>query len=91
MSAIVTYPTTDNLHADTSKITLDKILQALNGGAGGSGGGGTGTTEVYFGVGDPNGAQTATRPAIFYSADGAVWHKMNAGNNNTGWVQIIAP
>lgn len=57
-------------------------------GDGGDGGGGA--TEVYFGTGDPNGVQTATRPAIFYSADGALWHKTTVGNTNTGWLQIIA-
>lgn len=35
MSAIITYSDTENRHADSKKITLDKILQALNGGAGG--------------------------------------------------------
>lgn len=40
MSAIVSYPDTENRHADTKKIALDKILQALNSGAGGGGAGG---------------------------------------------------
>lgn len=40
MSAIITYPDTENRQADTSKITLDKILQAINEGGGGGGGGG---------------------------------------------------
>lgn len=38
MSAIITYPSTANRKADSSKITLDKILQADNGGGSGSGG-----------------------------------------------------
>lgn len=40
MPALITYPDTENRYHDTSKITLDKILQALNGGAGGGGGAG---------------------------------------------------
>lgn len=31
MSAIVTYPTTDTLWSDTSKVTWDKILQESTG------------------------------------------------------------
>lgn len=54
-----------------------------------SGGGGGGATEVYFGSGDPNGAQTATRPAIFYDADGAIWIKTGVGSSNTGWEQRL--
>jgi hypothetical protein len=53
-------------------------------------GGGGGTTQVYFGTGDPNGVQTATRPAIFYSADGSLWQKTNSGSNNTGWLQVLS-
>lgn len=51
--------------------------------------GGGGATEVYFGTGDPNGAQTATRPAIFYDADGAIWIKTDSGSSNTGWEQKL--
>lgn len=53
-------------------------------------GGGGGATEVYFGTGDPNGVQTATRPALFYTAAGDVWVKTGAGTTNTGWEQLIA-
>lgn len=44
MSAIITYPDTENRQADTSKITLDKILQAINEGGGGSG---SGSAQMY--------------------------------------------
>lgn len=37
MSGLVTYPSTDPQFHDTEKYSLDKILQALNGGAGGGG------------------------------------------------------
>lgn len=48
MPALITYSDTQNRFHDTSKITLDKILQALNGGAGG--GGGSGATLEGFGA-----------------------------------------
>jgi hypothetical protein len=47
-------------------------------------------TQVFFGVGDPNGVQTATKPAIFYTALGALWYKTGDGTNNTGWELSIA-
>ena len=72
---------------DSRWFILQRILGAT---VDGGGGGGGGSTEVFFGSGDPNGVQTATRPAIFYSADGALWTKTNAGSNNTGWVTIVA-
>jgi hypothetical protein len=50
----------------------------------------TGVPEVYFGVGDPNGVQTATRPALFYTALGAMWFKTGTGTNDTGWELSIA-
>lgn len=53
MSARVTYPDTFNRFADTRKITLDKILQALNNGAGGGGGGG-GSGNTFSGFGPPS-------------------------------------
>lgn len=64
------------------------ILQLL---CDGGGGGGGGSTEVYFVAGDPNGVQTATRPAIAYSATGGLWLKTNAGTNNTGWFEHTVP
>ena len=42
-------------------------------------------TQVFFVTGDPNGVQTATRPAVAYDATGAFWEKTGAGTNNTGW------
>jgi len=56
------------------------------------GGGGGGTTELYYSATDvtPNAAVTATRPAIYYTAQGSVWVKTGAGATNTGWEQIIA-
>lgn len=48
MSAIVTYPDTLNRWADTSKITLDKILQATNSGGGGGGGSGAPTDATFI-------------------------------------------
>jgi len=47
-------------------------------------------TQVFFGVGDPNGVQTATRPAIFYTALGALWYKTGDGTSSTGWELSIA-
>lgn len=65
MSAIVTYADTSNMFADTSKITLDKINQGINGssatGGGGAGGGGSGTQQVFTGASPP---ATPTNPAI---------------------------
>ena len=52
-------------------------------------GGGGGTTQVFFGTGDPNGSVTATRPAVFYDALGNVWSKTSSGSSNTGWDRII--
>lgn len=81
MSAIVTYPTTENLHADTSKITLDKILQALNGGAGGGSGGGGATTScgcVIQGSGAPVAAPTTpTIPYVYTDLDTGVVYTWN--------------
>jgi hypothetical protein len=51
---------------------------------------GGGVTQVFFGVGDPNGVQTATRPAIFYTAAGALWYKTGDGTSDTGWELSIA-
>lgn len=61
MSAIITYPDTELRHADTSKIVLDKILQALNNGAGcgGSGGGGGGAVATCGCVIQGSGVPTA--------------------------------
>lgn len=50
MGALITYSDTEPRWHDTSKITLDKILQALNDGAGG---GGSGTTGLLDGFGAP--------------------------------------
>ncbi len=47
MSAQTIYPDTLPRFADTSKITLDKILQSLNAGGGG-GGGGAPTNATYI-------------------------------------------
>lgn len=44
---------------------------------------------LYFITGNPNGVTTATRPAIAYDANGAVWLKTNAGANSTGWEQRL--
>lgn len=38
---------------------------------------------------DPNGAITATRPAVAYDDAGALWVKTNSGSNNTGWVKLL--
>lgn len=50
----------------------------------------SGKAQVYFCDGDPNGRITAIRPALCYTPSGGVWLKTNSGNNNTGWVKIIA-
>jgi len=69
---------------DSEEITLQKILQTGGGGSGGTG-------SVYYGTwADPNGNQSATRPAFYYNDIGGVWEKTGAGTNNTGWTQIIA-
>lgn len=71
MSARVTYPDTFNRQADSSKITLDKILQAIN--AGGGGGGGAAQMYEYTGT-DPtsDGITPASQdqPAIAYKRTG---------------------
>jgi len=51
---------------------------------------GGGVTQVFFGVGDPNGVQSAIKPAIFYTALGALWYKTGDGYNDTGWELSIA-
>lgn len=53
MPALITYPDTYPRFHDTRKITLDKILQALNNGAGGGGGGGA--SGLFSGFGPPSG------------------------------------
>jgi hypothetical protein len=47
------------------------------------------TTEIYWISGDPNGVQSATRPAMAYSVTGSVWIKTGSGTNNTGWELIV--
>jgi len=44
-------------------------------------------TQVFVVTGNPNGVQTATRPAIAYTLTGNLWIKTGAGTNNTGWEQ----
>lgn len=70
---------------DSEEITLQKLLQETVAGGSTLGSGG-----VYYGASeDPNGVTTATRPAVYYSDEGAVWVKTNTGNNATGWNQIV--
>ena len=53
MIAVITYPTTAPQWADTTFITLQKLLQATIAGGGG-GGGGTASQIVYYTTTDPN-------------------------------------
>lgn len=46
-------------------------------------------SSVFYYNGDPNNVITATRPAICYAADGAIWLKTGAGTTNTGWEQLV--
>lgn len=48
-----------------------------------------GTEQLSFITGNPNGATTATRPALAYDAAGAFWVKTGSGSTNTGWEQRI--
>lgn len=76
MPALITYPDTENRYHDTSKITLDKILQALNGGAGG-GGAGTGTLSgagaPAAGTGDNGDIYIDLTNRDMYVKIGGVW------------------
>lgn len=47
------------------------------------------TPDVYFITGNPNGVQSAVRPAIAYSATGSVWFKTGTGTNSSGWELAI--
>lgn len=85
MSAIVTYPDTENRHADTSKITLDKILQALNGGAGGGAGTYSGGGN-FSGTGSPEGVVTANKGATYTATDTQQFYFKTTDGTNTGWV-----
>lgn len=80
MSATITYTTTVPQFHDTKKITLDKILQELNGAAGGGG-------AVSDGVVDPVVAptdgtitnwyvNTNTGTAWVWPAGGAAWQQI---------------
>jgi hypothetical protein len=60
MPALITYADTENRFHDTRKITLDKILQALNDGAGG----GAGSGGALSGDGAP-GAGTGSNGNIY--------------------------
>lgn len=62
MPALITYADTENRFYDSKKITLDKILQALNSGAGSGGGGGTGNLS---GSGAP-GAGLGSNGDLYY-------------------------
>lgn len=65
---IITYQTTENAFNDTKAITLQKILQVLNGGGTG-GGGGLGTQQVFEGR-DPAPPDDVTKPAVNYPTGG---------------------
>lgn len=45
--------------------------------------------EVFLVAGDPNGVQSATRPAIAYTVNGSVWIKTGAGTTDTGWELVL--
>lgn len=75
----MTYPDTLPRWHDTRKITLDKILQALNSGAG-SGGGGGASDGHHVSAGAPSGGTGVsgdtnwdTTNKIFYVKDGSTW------------------
>lgn len=73
MSATITYPSTDNMHADTMEITLQKILQELNGG--GSGGGASSFGQQVYMNRAPAAPNNAAIPAVSYdSATGSLQH-----------------
>lgn len=82
----LTFSSTSPAWHDCMPTTLQKILQETvspSGAVLGSGG-------IYFGTdADPNGNVTATRPATYYNDVGNVWVKTNAGNNSSGWSQIM--
>ena len=61
------------------------FLPGVAGSSTSSGGSTTATPQVFFGTGDPNGVQTATKPALFYTDTGSIWFKTNSGTNNIGW------
>lgn len=81
MSATITYPSTDNMFADTSKITLDKINQ-------GGGGGGTSSAtvtaailaarQVYYNR-NPAAPNDPALDAISFNADGVITHWIGGG------------
>lgn len=98
MSAIITYPDTELRHADTSKIVLDKILQALNNGAGcggsgsGDAGGGTGQCPAcnFIGAGSPEGVQAGAPGSRYYDTTNDDHYIKTSGSGNTGWFAYIA-
>lgn len=76
MGAYITYSDTLPRYFDTKKITLDKILQALNNGAGS----GSGTSGTLVGAGAPSGGLGVsgntywdTTNDDFYVKDGGTW------------------
>lgn len=77
MSAIVVYPDTEVRQADSKKITLDKILQALNDGAGGGAGGADGTLSGFgspgAGLGSSGDTYWDRTNKDLYVKDGATW------------------
>lgn len=82
MSARVTYPDTFNRFADPRKITLDKILQAINSGGGGGGGGGVDGTLTGFGA-----------PSAGLGSDGdTYWDKTNKDlyvKDSSTWTLVV--
>ena len=80
----------DNFPAETHENAIDKltlIIQELSGAVSGAelGEGGI----YYTTAATPNGNVTATRPAMCYDANGAMWVKTTSGSSSTGWLQII--
>lgn len=77
MGALVTYPDTQVRWHDTRKISLDKILQALNSGAGGGGvGGGTlsGSGVPSSSLGDTGDLYFDVTNRDLYGKVGSTWH-----------------
>lgn len=77
MGMYITYPDTLPRWNDTRKITLDKILQALNNGAGAGGGGVdghlVGAGVPSSGIGSSGDTYWDVTNKDFYVKDGSTW------------------
>lgn len=71
--------------SDLIAIFVNQLIQYFNGGSSGGS-----NTNIFSGIGDPNGVVTASGPALYFDAtdpSAPVWYSKNtAGSSNNEWI-----